>query len=125
MTEAYTDRELEGLLADLESDRVERKESLKGDSPRCVREAVCAFANDLPDNRRAGVVFVGATDAGAPAGLEITDELLLQLADIKMDGNIVPPPSMTVGKHVLAGLPVAVVTVQSSDAPPVRYRGRT
>lgn len=125
MTDAYTDRQLEGLLADLESDMVERKESLKGDSPRRVREAVCAFANDLPDHQRAGVVFVGATDAGAPSGLAITDELLLQLADIKMDGNIVPPPSMTVGKHTLAGAPVAVVTVQPSDSPPVRYRGRT
>lgn len=68
---------------------------------------------------------MGATDAGAPSGLAITDDLLLQLADIKMDGNIVPPPSMTVGKHVLASVPVAVVTVQPSDAPPVRYRGRT
>lgn len=57
--------------------------------------------------------------------MTITDELLLQLADIKMDGNIVPPPSMTVGKHMLAGAPVAVVTVQPADAPPVRYRGRT
>ena len=125
MTDAYTDRQLEGLLADLESDLVERKESLKGDSPRRVREAVCALANDLPDHQRAGVVFVGATDAGAPSRLPITDELLLQLADIKMDGNIVPPPSMTVAKHVLAGAPVAVVTVQPSDSPPVRYRGRT
>ena len=125
MTDTYTDRQLMSLLADLESDLVERKESLKGDSPRRVREAVCAFANDLPDHQRAGVVFVGATDAGAPSGLTITDELLLQLADIKMDGNIVPPPSMTVGKHTLGGEPVAVVTVQPADAPPVRYRGRT
>ena len=125
MTDTYTDRQLESLLADLESDLVERKESLKGDSPRRAREAVCAFANDLPDHQRAGVVFIGATDAGTPSGLAITDELLLQLADIKMDGDIVPPPSMTVGKHTLAGTPVAVVTVQPSDAPPVRYRGRT
>lgn len=125
MKDAYTERELEDLLADLESGLVERKESLNGEAPRRVREAVCAFANDLPDHRRAGVLFVGATDAGAPSGLTITDELLLQLSDIKMDGNIVPPPSMTVGKHVLSGQPVAVVTVQPSDAPPVRYRGRT
>ena len=125
LTDHYTDSQLEGLLADLASDLVERTESLGGDAPRRVREAVCAFANDLPDHGRAGIVFVGATDAGAPSGLAITDDLMLQLADIKMDGNIVPPPSMTVGKHVLASVPVAVVTVQPSDAPPVRYRGRT
>ena len=125
MTDVYASHELEFLLADLESDRVERKESLKGDSPRRIREAVCAFANDLPDHRLPGVVFVGITDAGGDSGLTITDDLLLQLADIKSDGNIVPPPSMTVEKHVLSGVAVAVITVRPSDAPPVRYRGRT
>ncbi len=121
----YTQRELESMMADLESDLVERKESLRGDNPRKIRQAVCVFANDLPDHQRPGVVFVGADDAGAPVGLEITDELLLQLADVKTDGNIVPPPTLTVDRRVLFGTPVAVVTVMPSDAPPVRHRGRT
>ena len=125
MTDAYSDRELEAMMADLESDRVERKESLQGDSPARIREAVCAFANDLPDHRRPGVVFVGADDDGRPKGIEVTDELLRRLADVKTDGNIVPPPTLTVGKHVLSGQDVAVVTVRPSDSPPVRYRGRT
>ena len=120
----YTQQELEALLADLESDLVERKESLHGDNPRRIRQAVCAFANDLPDHQRPGVVFVGADDAGAPVNLEITDELLLQLADIKTDGNIVPPPTLTVDRRLLLGAPVAVVTVLPSDTPPVRHRGR-
>jgi ATP-dependent DNA helicase RecG len=51
----YTDAELEGMLADLESAFVERKESFNGDAPTAVREAICAFANDLPDHRRAGI----------------------------------------------------------------------
>ena len=125
MEESYSERELEAMMADLESDRVERKESLQGDSPARIREAVCAFANDLPDHRRPGVVFVGADDEGRPKGIEITDELLRRLADVKTDGNIVPPPTLTVGKHVLLGQAVAVVTVRPSDSPPVRYRGRT
>ena len=125
MTGAYSDDELEAMMADLESDRVERKESLQGDSPARVREAVCAFSNDLPDHRRPGVVFVGADDEGRPKGIEITDELLRRLADVKTDGNIVPPPTLTVGKHCLFGQDVAVVTVRPSDSPPVRYRGRT
>ena len=124
MTVPYTQHELEAMLADLESDLVERKESLHGDNPRKIRQAVCAFANDLPDHRRPGVVFVGADDAGAPVGMEVTDELLLQLADVKTDGNIVPPPTLTVDTHVLLGSPVAVVTVMPSDTPPVRHRGR-
>ena len=123
MTEGYSDRE--AMMADLESDLVERKESLRGDSRARIPEAVCAFANDLPDYRRPGVVLVGADDAGKPTGLEITDQLLLQLADIKTDGNIVPPPTLTVAKRVLGSRAVAVVIVRPSDSPPVRYRGRT
>lgn len=125
MTARYSDPELEAMLTDLESDLVERKESLAGDAPNRIREAVCAFANDLPDHRRPGVVFVGADDAGRPTGLHVTDRLLLQLADVKTDGNIVPPPTLTVEKRILAGAPVAVVLVQPSDTPPVRLRGRT
>ena len=113
------------MLADLESDLVERKESLQGDAPNRIREAVCAFANDLPDHRRPGVVFVGADDGGRPTGIQVTDRLLLQLADIKTDGNLVPPPTLTVAKRVLKGTPLAVVLVQPSDTPPVRLRGRT
>ena len=75
------------MLQDVESDLVERKESLRGDAPTGIREAVCAFANDLPDHQRPGVVFVGTDDAGRPIGLPITDALLRQLADIKTDGN--------------------------------------
>lgn len=120
----YTDQELEAMLGDLESDVVERKESFKGDAPAKVREAVCAFANDLPGRQRAGVVFVGARDDGAPSGLIVTDELLRQLADIKTDGNTTPPPTMTVEKRTLLGSDVAVITVEPSDSPPVRFKGR-
>ena len=123
MADTYSDTELEAMMADLESDLVERKESLQGDSPRRIREAVCAFANDLPDHRRSGVVFVGADDDGKPVGIPITDELLLQLADVKTDGNIVPPPTLTVSKRVLHGRAVAVMIIQPSDTPPVRHRG--
>jgi len=115
------DNELEALLDDLESDRVERKESSAGDVPERVRQAICAFANDLPDHRRPGVVFIGAKDDGAPSGLNVTDDLLLQLAHMRSDGHILPLPSMTVEKRVLKGAVMAVVTVLPSDAPPVRY----
>lgn len=125
MTAPYSDLQLEAMLMDLESDLVERKESMQGDAPTKIRQAVCAFANDLPDHRRPGVIFVGADDDGNPTGIPVTDRLLLQLADVKTDGNIVPPPSLTVAQRVLKGTPVAVVLVQPSDTPPVRYRGRT
>ncbi len=44
----YSDIELESLLADIESDLSERKEAFAGDARETIRQAVCAFANDLP-----------------------------------------------------------------------------
>ena len=112
------------LLGQIESDRVEFKEVLSRSTSDDIREAICAFANDLPDHRQPGVAFVGVRDDGSVAGLPITDHLLLQLADMKTDGNIVPLPSMTVEKRTLLDGDVAVVIVQPSDSPPVRCRGR-
>ncbi|MCB1956616.1 MAG: putative DNA binding domain-containing protein [Rhodocyclaceae bacterium] len=121
-----TDEELLALIADLESDRVERKRAWKGDAPEKGRQAVCAFANDLPNHGEPGVLFIGVEDNGQPSGPDfvVTDDLLKTLADIKTDGKITPPPSMTVGKRHLLGRDVAVVTVWPSDAPPVRLEGR-
>lgn len=120
----YSDSELEALLADTESDRAERKQSFNGDAPRKVRIDVCAFGNDLPDHRRAGVIFIGANDDGSAAGIEVTDQLLRDLADMKTDGRIVPPPTLTVQKRRLRGSDMAIVTVEPSDSPPVRFDGR-
>lgn len=124
MVMRYADKELEQLLNDLESDHVERKETWGGDAPDKGRQAVCAFANDLPDHRNPGVLFVGAGDDGTPSGIQITDQLLQTLADIKTDGNMLPPPTIIVEKRMLSGAEIAVVTVQPADAPPVRYKGR-
>jgi len=112
------------MLADHESDRVERKESIKGNAPQTVREAVCAFANDLAGHGEPGVVFIGARDDGTPMDLDVTDELLRQLADIKSDGNIAPPPTLLVEKRRLGEGDLAVITVWPCDTPPVRYKGR-
>ena len=117
------DRGLADLLDDTGSDLVEFEESLAGDAPKRVREAICAFANDLPDHRRPGIVVVGAKDDGSVTGLPVTDGLLQRLGDMKTDGNILPPPSIAVERRSLRGRDVAVVTVQPSDSPPVRYRG--
>lgn len=117
------DRELEALLQDAESDRVERKASA-ADRDR-LREAICAFANDLPDHRQPGVLFIGVNDDGSHAGLRITDELLVALSDFRSDGNILPFPGMSVQKRTVGGGAVAVIVVQPSDDTPVRFRGRT
>jgi ATP-dependent DNA helicase RecG len=120
-----SDDQLLALLTDLESDRVERKETFKGDAPDKVRQAVCAFANDLPGRGQPGVVFIGARDRdGSASGLVVTDELLRQLADIRSDGNILPLPTMTVERRRLGEADFAVIIVTPCDAPPVKYGGR-
>jgi ATP-dependent DNA helicase RecG len=116
------DAELLEMLADIESDRVERKASLS--DPDRIRQVICAFANDLPDHRKPGVLFIGANDDGSCANIPITDELLRTLADMRSDGRTLPFPVMTVQKRVLNGNAFAVVVVEPSDNPPLRYDGR-
>ena len=119
----FTDEELLQIIEFGEVDRVEFKESLSSSAVERIREAICAFANDLPAHEKPGFVFVGVSDNKTIADLPVTDRLLQQLANMKTDGNIVPPPSLSVEKRVLQGKEIAVVTVQPSDSPPVRYRG--
>ena len=118
-----TDAELQQIIAAGESDRVEFKESLS--DPTKIRQAICAFANDLPGHDQPGFVIVGVKNDGTIAHLTVTDTLLVTLADMKTDGNIVPPPSLTVEKRSLQGADVAVVTVHPSTSPPVRFKGVT
>jgi ATP-dependent DNA helicase RecG len=120
----FEESELLDLLQQIESDRAERKSSFSGDVPKKARQAVCAFANDLPGSNRPGVLFIGAKDDGTPSGLSVTEQLLTALADIKTDGHILPPPVLTVKKRVLLGAEMAVVVVMPSDMPPTKYDGR-
>lgn len=110
------------LLSDLESDRVERTTSVSDTDKFC--QAICAFANDLPNHRAPGYLLVGVKDNGSPSGLNITDQLLKDLGAIRSNGNVLFPPVMSVVKFNLQGGEVAVVEVQPSDMPPVRYKGR-
>lgn len=118
-----SDQELEVLLVALESDRVERKAALS--DPEKIRQAICAFANDLPNHRQPGVIFIGVQDDGSCASLAITDQLLLQLADMRSDGKILPFPVLQVSPKTLNGCELVTVIVEPSDAPPVRLNGRT
>ena len=68
-------------------------------------------------------MFIGVKNNGQPIRLGINDQMLIQLSNIKTDGNIVPPPSMLAEKRTLKGADVAVITVLPSDSPPVRYKG--
>lgn len=115
--------EVQALLVDLESDRVERTVS-ENDTDKFSR-AVCAFANDMPNHKKPGFLIIGADDkTGRVVGANISDQLLQRLGGLRSDGNILPLPALLVYKVDLAGGSVAVVEVQPSDLPPVRYKGR-
>lgn len=116
------DQELEILLNDMESDRVERKASITDRGKLC--EAICGFANDLPNHQQPGVLFIGVNDNGTCVNLSIDDKLLLTLSGMRDDGNILPFPAMIVQKRNINDCELAVVIVEPSDAPPVRFKGR-
>ncbi|MEW6218965.1 MAG: ATP-binding protein [Thermodesulfobacteriota bacterium] len=117
-----TPTQLQALLSDLESDRIERLVSTR-DTDKFA-QAVCAFANDLPGHGLPGCLLVGVNDQGVPAGIEVTDQLLQNLAALRSDGNIQPLPVLTVTRESLPSGDVAVVVVQPSDLPPVRFKGQ-
>ena len=117
-----TKEEIRALLNDIESDRVERTISTTNTDK--FGQTICAFANDLPDYRLPGYLFLGVKDDGELQGLNVTDELLKNVAAIRTDGNIQPQPSMTVEKVAMEEGDIVMVKVEPSVFPPVRYKGR-
>ncbi len=107
-----TDDELEMLLLQGESDRIERKRNAN-DMDR-IREAVCAFANDLPDHRAPGVVYVGVEDDGTCSNLAIEDDLLQRLGQIRDDGAITPFPALEVRRATVGKCGMVVVVAYPS-----------
>ncbi|MBI4322289.1 MAG: putative DNA binding domain-containing protein [Chloroflexi bacterium] len=117
-----TEDELRELLSNLEADNVERTESVSDRDK--FGEAICAFANDLPNHRRPGYLLIGVRNNGTLSGLVVSDDLLTNLGGIRSEGNILPQPLINVARFSLSGGDVAVVEVHPSDLPPVRYKGR-
>ena len=109
-------------LRDLESDHVERTSGHPNKDK--IGEALCAFANDLPDRRATGVLYVGVHDNGDCANATIDETLLQSLSGFRTDGAISPFPVLHVRRHVLDGCAMAIVEVEPSDNPPLKYKGR-
>lgn len=117
-----SDPELIRLIEGGESDRVEFTRAIN-DMDK-LRKAICAFANDLPNHKQPGVLFIGLDDDGSCANLQIDDVLMQKLGGLARDGKILPFPSATVDKKELRGCEVAVIQVEPSENPPVRVDGR-
>ena len=68
--------DLQTLLGDLESDRVERTESTKDTDE--FAEVVTAFANDWRGHRLPGYLLIGVKNDGRLSGLKVTDTVRWQ-----------------------------------------------
>ncbi len=116
------EQELRELLLCGESDHVERTISVDNTDKFC--EAICAFANDMPGHNLSGYLIIGARDDGTIEKIDVNDSLLKRLSDYIGNGMIVPLPSANVCKLSLPEGDLAIVEVQPSDMPPLRYKGR-
>ncbi len=117
-----TEDDLKRLIVDLETDRVEK--TISKTNLDKFGEAICSFSNDIADHQDAGYLVIGVDDSGARCDMAIDEQLLQMLMDFRTDGRIVPPPSMVVHKMTYQGGDIAIVEVQPSFQPPVRYKGK-
>ena len=118
-----TKEQLKELLYSDETYRVER--TITTTNVDKLQEAICAFANDLPDSKKNGYLILGAYDDGRLSGLKVNDELMKNIAALRSNGNILPVPTMSVEKFSFPEGDLLVVEVTPSLMPPHRYRGRT
>jgi ATP-dependent DNA helicase RecG len=119
-----TPEQVQEVLTSTEADRIERTRSTK-DADK-FREAICSFSNDMPGHGKPGYLLIGVEDEGSLSpGFVATDEIQMQFASYRDDGQILPQPMLSVFKQPHpSGGEFLVVKVEPSDLTPVRYRGR-
>ena len=113
--------ELRALIGAFEDEHVERTRAF--DKVDKMGEAICAFANDISGSGKTGHLLLGVDDDGKVSGRRIDDEKWASLGGLKTDGNILPPPSMSMEKFSLPEGDVVVIHVFPSAYPPIRYKG--
>jgi ATP-dependent DNA helicase RecG len=113
--------ELRERLMQIEDPQTERKESAS-DLDR-IREAICAFANDVDASGRTGVIFIGIRDDGSCANIQIDDALFQRLSQLRLDGKIQPIPTMFVHSSQVNSCKFIHIEVPPNDIPPVRVNG--
>ncbi len=74
-----TEEKVNALLADMESDWIERTISIKEDK---LGPAVCALSNDYPNHKHEGYILLGVHDDGKLAGMKWTDKELQTIGGV-------------------------------------------
>jgi ATP-dependent DNA helicase RecG len=118
----YNDAEIEVLFRQTERDLVERKRSIS--LKQEILEAVCAFANDLANHGKPGLIFIGVEDDGRCANITINEKTVRDVANWRNEGKVQPIPTMIVRELNIDHCSLIVIQVMPSDIPPVRYDGR-
>lgn len=77
------------MLSDTENYNIERTELTANIDKFC--QAICAFSNDISGSAKNAYLIIGAKDNDELSGLQVDDKLLLQIANIYTDGNILLP----------------------------------
>ncbi len=117
-----TKDEVKTLLTQLESEHIERTRALhKADK---MGQAISAFANDLSDSRKPGYLLLGVEDDGRLSGMRISEKQYASLGGLKTDGNLLPPPSMSIELFSFEEGDVVVIEVFPSLYPPIRFNGQ-
>jgi ATP-dependent DNA helicase RecG len=114
--------ELDKLLVDTETARIEK--TISKNNADKFGEAICSFCNDMPNYQKPGYLIIGAHNNGELNGTRVDEQLMQYLLSYRTDGRIVPPPAMIVSKFKYPNGEVAVVEVQHSFQPPVRFNGK-
>lgn len=115
--------EIARLVAEPESEWLERKAELPKKDDSKIRQTICSFSNDLSNRGKPSYLLIGVRDDGQLSGIQVDDALLLRLSSFRLDGNIQPLPSLTVARAEHKGQQLAIVTVWPADSPPVRCDG--
>ena len=118
---SVSDQYLGQLFSSEESDCFERKEN--AESRDSIGKTICAFANNLSGSEKPGVLIIGQEDSHECANLKVDDRLEDALSDMRSNGNIMPPPVISVFRKEIKNCPVCIVVVNPANNPPVRYKG--
>ena len=73
-----------------ESWRLEKTIGLKDTTK--FGEAICSFANDLPDEGMPGYLLIGVDKHNKIAGMQLDESIEQNLLDFSKDGRIIPAP---------------------------------
>jgi len=87
-----------------------------------LRRAIGALSNDL-GSQGVGHLLIGVDKHGRATGIDVSDEALLQVANIRNEGKVLPLPVMTVDRASFDQVPCIAVRVVPSPHPPVAVDG--